>query len=418
MRQRNGKLRGWPRTSATAVLIVLIVPHLLACSASRKPQRLLLASGSPGGVYHQVALEIERVFNQELAPYRLTAVTSSGAVENLHRLQAGLTDWAIIQRNIAARAYFDNQFRQIEVLLPLFPEAMQIFVRDASSRGGVMPFSKFLERCRDGRIRKLAVGPTGSGSHEDVKMILSLWGIGPSDDLYYDASGKGMIEAFEDGSVDALALMWAYPFEDFSFADSDAIALVSMGHEDLGRALAHSDHFDRATIPEDSYPFAARPVHTVATWALLVARNAAGTGDITSVDNHESVPAVLLDHAGSDPEMGRVADALGLPLSGETGDSLRGWQQTSFFRGLPLSSDLEKQLDHGSPLWLKLLGALLVAAVAAGATRTLWSRSWPRLLNVDAGAQREFRGQWTRYQHGSPVPRGWGSKFARWFRRS
>ncbi len=391
-------------------LIVLLLTVVLGVDASPLTQDdpLLLSSGPSIGFYHKVALGVQELFNSEFAPNRLIVIPSSGSRENLARMKAGLTDWAIVQRDVAGDAYYDSgePFRQFQVLMPLFLEAVQIFVRSDRSvtDSHIIPLKQFVEMCNRQDIRRLAVGPIGSGSNQNMKDILALYGISRTSNLYVESSFEEGFRAFSMGEIQAVAVTWAFPDETFPFNNLSNLNLVTLDDEDVRRIIRRVQNLDRVVIPSHTYRFLEQPVITVGTYAMLIARKRSDSRDIAALTDGRSLVATIAESARHIVSLQPVALSLEPLSSSEAPTSYRRstptppsqWRQRGFFRGLPLSDDLNDFVARRT-VWPGMSATLLLLALStAVAVLVLRKR---RAATADWLGSLEIRKNWIRHKH-------------------
>lgn len=407
--------RGRPGPGILAgVFIVGIILSVSGCGSADSESAngeapLILSTGPRFGVYHQVAEDLRTAVNDDSIGLDLTLSPSNGSGENLQRLEEGLTDWAILQRDVAVDAYFrsENPFRDMRVLLPLFPESIQILVHSdqVSSGGTPTGLQELVERLRSGEIERIGVGPPGSGSNQTMKNILALYGVARDSDVYMEAPYDSCYSAFGAGSVDAIGVMVAFPFGAFDWEATD-IRMVSMIPEDIARISGHLRDLDAVRIPQQTYSYAKREILTVGTWALLVGRMRPGRSMLDGASG-EALLRVVARAAGSErfPALTPIAEAF-RSSGGFRVDSIGGnWTLRSstavdrarFFRGLPIHEEIEEQLPGEIPTWLLWLVSVSVALfLAAGTIHHLRGdhHHLPDFLQYD-----DLRQYWLRYRH-------------------
>ncbi len=371
-----------------------------AGSAQEPPTpTILLSSGPSTGAYHRTSVAIADALNEQARQAHIEVVPSSGSGENLDRLREGLTDWAVVQRDVAVDAYYasDRPFRRLNVRLPLFPEAVQVFVRrgSLSNEGEPTGLSGLVEALRTGDMEQIAIGPAGSGSARTARKLFALYGLSGESEAYLEAPYARTFDLFSRGEVDALMVTWAFPGRPFQ--DFRDVRLLSLTRRDVARIRDHLPHLDPVTIPGGAYPYANGPTPTVGTWALLVARRGAEAGTDRQVS---SLVGPVLRSMDRDPRLGLVAGAY------SAGGSLRvvgadegvrlamapGVDAGTFFRGLPLHPELAGfvEEDGAPPFAVAAAVGLLVVVLLIG-----WWR-WKKIRAEEVETSgREF---------GAPIP--------------
>lgn len=407
-RRANGSV------TAALTVFVLSVTVLAGCGADAQPRDesespLILSTGPRFGVYHQVSEDLQAAVSRGPLPVEVTLSPSNGSAENLRRLEEGLTDWAILQRDVAVDAYFraTDPFQDLRVLFPLFPEAIQILVHsDQVSSGGVpRGLEELVQRLRDGEIGRIAVGPPGSGSNQTLKNILALYGVARDSDVYMEAPYDSCYSAFGAGRVDAIGVVLAFPFGRFDWSAGD-IRMVSMTPEDISRITSHVRDLDAVRIPEDIYPYASERVLSVGTWALLVGRMRAGRSMLPGGTGEELLRTVSRAassgrYAALEPVRRALEGRSGFRVDSSGADWVLRTSSTmdreSFFRGLPVHEQVEEQFAGTAPWMFWGLGLLMVGAAGGLIVASLSGGGRGRsskFLRYD-----DLRQYWLRYKH-------------------
>jgi TRAP transporter TAXI family solute receptor len=175
------------------LLIILLfssIPGCLSLSCSlqkEKPVRLIFSSGQPGGVYFPLARSIARVVQKDYPYIEIEVVTGKGSSENVNRLMQEEADLAIIQNDSPGDV-------SIRTVAPLYREVLHFLVR--RDRG--------INKFKDIVGRRVAIGPSDSGTELLVKRLLEHYGILQKEIV---AVNTGMGEAADKilaGEIDAM----------------------------------------------------------------------------------------------------------------------------------------------------------------------------------------------------------------------
>ena len=176
-------------------IVCLIAFWLMGAAASAQGADCL-GAGETGGRYHAFA---ERL--TELADgVELCTTDPAGSVENLDGLRTSRFDFALAQNDLAYHHFYGNhgfpRWREFSAVAPLFPEYVQVFVRNAAEAPTLL-----------GDLRGLSVnlGQTGSGSYYNAREVMDAAGL--REGIDYRARNLGLGEAFtalENGEIDAL----------------------------------------------------------------------------------------------------------------------------------------------------------------------------------------------------------------------
>ncbi len=252
------------------IAIAVIVALLWTAFQLLQPapqRRIVLASGSEGGVYHQHAKRYIEILKRDgvKVEERLTA----GATENLRLLldPASHVDVAFMQGGVAESPSADN----IVMLASLYYEPLWIFYRDPATLSQINQFEG----------KRIAVGPQGSGSRTLVDKILLANGLVDSNGIargntkLVPLGGADALRALQAGDVDVALLVGGAETPAIQEAMRDpAIKFMS-----LPRADAYARRFaylSKLTLPAGTIDLGlnipASDMQMIGTKAMLVAR--------------------------------------------------------------------------------------------------------------------------------------------------
>lgn len=246
------------------VLVVLAFWFALRYVEPAPPDRMVMATGAPGGTYQQYALQYQR----HLANYGVTLelVPTSGSVENFALLRNGKVDIALVQGG-AGTPMPDDGGSAVVSLGALYYEAM--WVMQAASRPPV-------ERLTDLKGGRLAVRAEGSGTRLLALQLLRDSGVDAGNATLLPIAGADVAKALEAGQLDAV----------FQVAGVEAPILADLLRRrdlklmNLVHAPAYGkrmSHLTALTVPRGVVDIAAdlpaRDVATVAVTANLLARD-------------------------------------------------------------------------------------------------------------------------------------------------
>ena len=353
-----------------------------------------LTSGEKGTPYHQTAQAISEYFQQGIPNTRLYVSESSGSIENMARLKQGLADYAIVQQNVALDAVYGNaeHYSNFEVILPLFPEALQVIVAGEHAQ---LQFSDLSVLINEGQLTSMAIGPVGSATNNLIKQVFSIFGVAVPGGFFIEGDVRGAVEQFESGQVGSIAHVAAYPSGLFNSIRGIKASLLNFDQNERAHILSHIQGMNSIVLKNGLYSFTddAGTVDTIGTWALLIGQSSRDRGIDVSVAEiilealHDSdslleplkpsaVKSQLLNTpSASDPSpsylsssyLSRNADELKyftysvedrhLIINGFLDSDGAG-----FFRGLELSADLKELLkDDYYLLIVSLVGLFFIA---------------------------------------------------------
>lgn len=243
------------------------------------PDRLVMATGAPGGAYQRYGLEYQRY----LAKYRVTLelVPTRGAVENFALLRDGGADIAFVQGGAGGAPGTDEARFRVVSLGALYYEAIWVF--QAAGR----PPAERLTELKGGR---LAIGADGSGTRLLALQLLGDSGIDAGNTHFLPLAGADVVKAQKLGEIDAV----------FQVAGIEAPVLTELLQRrdlklmNLVHAPAYAKRFPHLTalsvprgVADITEDLPARDVATVAVTANLLARD----------DVHPALVFLLLEAA-------------------------------------------------------------------------------------------------------------------------
>jgi TRAP transporter TAXI family solute receptor len=267
--QSTPKLSARSHRIAAIVMVVIIVGSVATWyfTRDRLPSRLRLATGSGGGLYHELG-ELYAAQLSARLDRPIEVLTTAGSVENVELLREGGADLAIVQGGSAS-------LEGLGVLAPLYEEVLHIIVRAGSD----IEDPAMLEG------RAVALGPTGSGTRDAALQVLAHYDIDPSN----LAMSEHYFTALEtEPELEAAFAISGYLNPDLKrLLASGRYRLVALDQAEAF-ALLHT-HFEATQIPRGIFgghsACPAEPTPTVATRAYLVAdRDASGLLVVEALD--------------------------------------------------------------------------------------------------------------------------------------
>lgn len=227
-----------------------------------------IATASTSGSYYPAGLAISKLINDNLK-VRASAQSSAGSVENVSLLRNQEANMAIIQNNVVRDAlngtgvFEGKQFKELEVLAPLFVNTDHILVRKDA---GVSSLA-------DIKGKRWAVGAPGSGTLLSNKAVLQGGGL-TVDDVKAEHLGQTeAIAALQNGIIDGADLTSGVPFAQLQqalLAAGDRLTLYSMTPEEQKAVVERSGWKAPFTIPANTYSDQPEPIVTVSHLALIM----------------------------------------------------------------------------------------------------------------------------------------------------
>jgi TRAP-type uncharacterized transport system substrate-binding protein/Trk K+ transport system NAD-binding subunit len=258
--------------SVVAIISLATTYYFLAKKEHQGGHYLILSSGNEGTPYFDNAKYIEGLLNRTLREHQVINMSSEGSYENFERLQNKTADLIIAQRDVIIDKYYskDDPFKSFEILLPLFPEALQILVNDSAQR--IIPYREFASRVQTGRIKTIGVGPEGSTTNKTFEGIRSILGLDiPMDVQLIHKSLPESLTDFEQGAIDAIVYFSAVPIKKFDPVRIH-FAIVTFDEKDRAPLLTYFKDLESTYFSSKLY-FENKPIcdiNTLGTWAFLI----------------------------------------------------------------------------------------------------------------------------------------------------
>ena len=261
------------RFRVLALCLSLAVCLALAGSPSAAAERrfISIASGWVAGAYYPLAGVIAKIAYAKLKDkgVKITAESSGASVANAKLIGVGDTDLAILQNDIASYAVegkkpmFEVPVKNLTGMCTLFPELVQIVARKSAN----------IKSVADLKGKKVAVGPVGSGTTENVKQILEAWGMQISDLKAEQLEAGQSSDYIKDGRLDAAFFtvgMGAAVIQDTAILVETSI--VPVDGPNVEKLVKKYPFFAQQTIPGKTYKGNDADIKTVAVMAMLAAR--------------------------------------------------------------------------------------------------------------------------------------------------
>jgi hypothetical protein len=251
----------------------------VAVSIVLAPTPVTLATGEPGGIYHPVGNAICRMFNlpSQYQTLPCVAVSSAGAVENIHRVQNGTSTFGLSQTDVAYAAFHGegpfvaNGFGpfvtggpdpKLRMLIALYPELLTVLARADS---GITDFQQL-------RGKHIGIGTSGAGYTFTRDVVLGYydWKVSDPERLKEIGSAE-QNEALCSDQVDAIIFQAGHPSGLTQEATSRCPArLVRVAGPPIDRLLKAHPYYEPAVIPGGMYTGNPEDVPTLGTRAVLV----------------------------------------------------------------------------------------------------------------------------------------------------
>ncbi|MCE4603679.1 MAG: TAXI family TRAP transporter solute-binding subunit [Aeropyrum sp.] len=254
--------------AAVVIIIILIAGYLLL--AGEEEVRLVMGTGSPGGIYNPLGFKIAEVVSKYSDKVEIEAQESGASVANANGIAAGDFQIAMMQSDVAYFAYngklladFEgNPVEDLRALAALYPEPIQIVARADAG----------IETIWDLEGKRVAVGNPGSGLYATAYTILSALGLWDKIDKIEFGFAEAS-SAMKQGTVDVLFIVAGVPTPKIEeIATQVDVVLVEVPDDAIQKLKDEGlgNLYLPYTIPAGSYPFQKSEIQTITVTALLV----------------------------------------------------------------------------------------------------------------------------------------------------
>lgn len=233
-----------------------------------KPKELLFATGGTAGTYYPLGGAMSQVWNTKVKGAHVTVQATGASVENMRLLSKGEAQLALAMNNIADDAYkgqgsFKEPIKNFRAVGVVYPEVIQAFVSADSS----------IKSIADLKGKKVAVGPTGSGTAVTTEIILKAYGLTFKDIQPIYATFADAVDQFKDKHLDSAWNVLAVPASAIQdVITSRKISFLNIEGPELEKLLSAQPLFAKYEIAANTYPGQDKPAKTVALQSVLYVR--------------------------------------------------------------------------------------------------------------------------------------------------
>ena len=178
------RLCRWGPALAVIVLAPLAAPWLLPPPC---PKRIVIATGSRDGAYYDFAAQYRKLLAAD--GIELEIRSTAGSLENIELLQQGEVSLAFVQGGVGSGG--PSRLRSLGAM---YLEPVWIFTRS----------SRRLERLEELAGKRVAIGPSGSGSRAIALKLFESAGVAAE---FSDLGGAAAAGALISGEIDAALLL-------------------------------------------------------------------------------------------------------------------------------------------------------------------------------------------------------------------
>ena len=253
------------------IIIIIAAAFVLLRGAGGEEVKLVMGTGSPGGIYNPLGFKIAEVVSKYSDKVEVEAQATGASVANAKGIQVGDYQIAIMQSDVAYFAYngklladFEgNPVGDLRALAALYPEPIQIVARKEAG----------IKTIWDIEGKAVAVGNRGSGLYATAYTILTTLGLWDKIDRR-EIGFKEASTAMRQGTVDVLFVVAGVPTpkieEIAAQVDINLVEVPDDAYQKLVQA-GLGNLYLRYTIPAGSYEFQKEDIQTITVVALLVA---------------------------------------------------------------------------------------------------------------------------------------------------
>lgn len=248
--------------------VVILFSLLLTGVVSAQPTTFLsIATGGTSGTYYPIGGAIAKVLNENIENLNASAQSTGASVTNTRLIYNQEVELAILQNDIAnyaikgERQFEGNQVNNMQGIAALYPEVIQIIVRDDTN----------IKSIADLKGKSVAVGAPGSGAEANASQILSLFGLDYEDiDEDYLSFGEAA-SRLKDRQIDAAFLTAGIPTAAvMDVAATQSISLLKFSDQEIKTLNEAYPYLTGVTVPAGTYNGLETDVQTVALQAILV----------------------------------------------------------------------------------------------------------------------------------------------------
>ena len=254
------------RLLAMSAVIPAVGPSILPTPVAAQDLRFFrIGTGTTSGTYFPIGAIIANAISGPpgAPPCELggscgvpgliaVAQASSGSVENIANIRAGMIESGFTQADVATWAYAGaglyadvGPFTELRAIAHLYDELLHV----------VVPAGSPIQTLADLRGRRVALGEDGSGTLIDARLLLQAYGLTDLDFEPYFLSPAPASDAMMAGELDAFFFVGGVPLVAVAdLARRMPIRLVAFDDPIGARAVSRIPFFTMSELPPQSYP--------------------------------------------------------------------------------------------------------------------------------------------------------------------
>lgn len=244
---------------ATVLSLVLVSAGLSACSRS-SAEHVSIGTASTGGTFFPLGTGMAKVASQYADGIQANAESTGGSVENVKLIQDGETEFALSDMGVAYEAVQDGS-KDIRGIAVGYSQPLHILVKKDSP----------IQTVADLKDKRVAIGPSGSGTANMSKRLFKILGIWDSIDAKY-LTHEQESQELADGRVDAATYVVGLPASAVdSFMNTHDGRLISLNADEVSKVHGKYPYLAGTAIPASSYPGQNEKVTTIGVSVGLIA---------------------------------------------------------------------------------------------------------------------------------------------------
>jgi len=338
----------------TAVLLCFIGLTYLSFPVLAESYRI--ATGPDKSGYTNFSQNLTAEINKSDKSKKFHLIESTGSIENISLLRSGIADFAVVQQNIAAEAYFSEQspYKGFEVLGPIYPEILQIIIFGASyDTSKSISISEISNLLKLKKIERLYVDGQGTASHLAIERLLALHGAGESITPYKFSSDFSATKNCKTICLAVVVDKFLNIFELYDANNANFVHLTIQEYLDIRSRIGGFDLFQISQDTRSSFL-------ALGTWAIVVSGH---TLDSSSDQDLKNNIEQYISSAQVASQKNTFVDVSVVEIQAD--NSIKKipsvqYIKSAIFSSLPLARGLEKSLGKEFSLGSILLYLLFI----------------------------------------------------------
>ncbi|HEX5541852.1 MAG TPA: TAXI family TRAP transporter solute-binding subunit [Micromonospora sp.] len=233
------------RHAVVGLLVVALLSTLAGCrSTGAVPERLRIATGSPGAVYYAYGEALAKLIRTDMPEVTPEVLVTAASAHNARLLTTGHAEVGFMQADIAALTWARSPVL-LAAIARLYDDYLHLVVR--ADRG--------ISHLSDLRGVRVSLGPVGSGTEVTARRVLVVAGLDPDRDIgVRQLDLEQSAAALRAGDIDAFFFSGGLPVAAVAGLATDLrIRLVDLGEWITGLRETHGESYLMRDIPASVY---------------------------------------------------------------------------------------------------------------------------------------------------------------------